>query len=233
VYVKRNTESSILTSGNHGRDCETAPFVSTSRQSEQSHEERQAPELANEAVESAFGEVIAAVRQRQHQDDLQHRRRNRQHVGVESRKADTLQSQGKVALHRRSRNVCHQADEVQSPHRLVTPGAEDVAECSRLLQGRNTLGGIVAQNSVDHDCLFVLSVPRAAPKNVLGACWRNGEVEPADEADGESQKTLKLQSCQWASFSTQMVYSPKTARTIQVGLQYLSSGGYRQQAMMR
>jgi hypothetical protein len=60
------------------------------------------------------------------------------------------------------------------------------------LQGHNTLGGIVAQDSVDHDRLFVLSVPRAAPEYVLGACWRNGKVEPADEADCESQKTLKL-----------------------------------------
>jgi len=183
---------SILTSSNHGGDGETAPFVSTSRQSEQSHEEWQAPELANKAVQGAFGEVVAAARQCQHQDDLQHRRRNRQHVAVERGKANTLQSKREVALHWRRRDVCHQADEVQSPHGLVTPGAENILERSRLLQGSDTLGGIVAQDAVDHDCLLVFGVPRAAPEDVLGACWRNGKVEPADEADCESQKTLEL-----------------------------------------
>jgi hypothetical protein len=152
-----------LTTRDHRRDGETAPFVTASRQSEQRNQQRQTPELANNAVPSALHEVIAAESERQHEDDLQHSRRDREHVTVEFGEPDTPKRQGKIGLHWRGGNVCHQADEVQSPHRLVLPGVDDVAERGWLFQGCDTLCWIIAQDAVDHDHLFAFCVPSPTP----------------------------------------------------------------------
>lgn len=66
----------VRTSGDHRRDREATPFMAARWQREQCHEKWQAPELANDAVESTLCEMIAAVRQGQHENDLQCRRRN-------------------------------------------------------------------------------------------------------------------------------------------------------------
>jgi len=153
----------ILTTSDHRRDGEAAPLMTASRQSEQGNQQRQTPELANDAVPRALHEMVATKSQREHENDLQHRRRDREHVAVEFGEPDTPQRQGKIALHRRRGNVCHQSDEVQSPHRLVFPGVDDVAECGWLFQGCDSLCWIVAQDSVDHDHLLAFRVPSSTP----------------------------------------------------------------------
>ena len=57
--------------------------MSSSRERQQCGKEGQGPELADEAVEGALVEVLTALGQRQHEDDLEHGRRDGEHVGIE------------------------------------------------------------------------------------------------------------------------------------------------------
>jgi hypothetical protein len=79
----------ILTTRDHRRDGKSAPFMTASRQSEQGNQQRQTPELANDAVPRALHEMVATKSERKHEDDLQHRRWNREHVTVEFGEPDT------------------------------------------------------------------------------------------------------------------------------------------------
>ena len=54
------------------------------RQGKESSQQRQHEEFSEEAVERPLSEPLAALRQRQHEDDLQDRGRDRKHVAVES-----------------------------------------------------------------------------------------------------------------------------------------------------
>nr|GFD59187.1 hypothetical protein [Tanacetum cinerariifolium] len=79
------------------------------------------PEFAKQNVQRALVEVVRAVRESQHGDDLQERRRNGQHVGVERGESEALERQRQIALDGRRGDVCNQADEVETPHSRVFP----------------------------------------------------------------------------------------------------------------
>lgn len=220
-----------LTSGDHRSDGETTPFVSTLGQLEQRNQQRQTPKLADDTVPGSLGETFAAPSQRQHEDDLKNGRWNRQHVAIENRKADASQRERKICLHWRGRNICHKADEIQAPHRLVSPSVLDVLPCGRIFQSRQTLCRIIAQDPIDHDDFLLLGVPWLAPQGTLGAGWGKGQIEPTEDPNDKREKTFKLRFRQQNSNYVHLKdHLQGTARTNQVSLQYRASAGYLRQA---
>lgn len=83
----------MLTSGDHGGEREAAPVPSVGRQRQERGQQGQDPEFADEAVPGAVAKVLAALGQREHEDDLQRRGGDGKHVAVEGREADSLEGQ--------------------------------------------------------------------------------------------------------------------------------------------
>ena len=147
-------------------------------------------------MECPFVEVLAAVGQGEHEDNLQYGGGDGKHVTVEGRKADSLECQRKVALNRCRRYVSDETDEVEAPHRAVFPCVDDVSESGRLFERRETLSRIVAEESlrlvserggstdwkiahVDHDDFLTFGVPWLSPEEAFGPCGRIWEIEIA------------------------------------------------------
>ena len=63
------------------------PFIATVRKCNCSSEEREDPELAEDAMKCPFLKILAAVCQTKHGEDLQESRRNCEHVCCKSREA--------------------------------------------------------------------------------------------------------------------------------------------------
>lgn len=138
---------------------EALPRPAAVRDRQHGGQQGQDPRLAKEAVEGALVEVVAAVCQGQHRDDLERSGWDREHVGVKGRVAELAELICKVRLHRSGGNVGDEAHKVESPDRGVLPGVEDVLPLDRLLQCCSALCGIVAENAVDHYDLLALRVP--------------------------------------------------------------------------
>lgn len=181
----------------HGSNGESPPVVPVGRQSKQRSQQRQRPELPQEAVEGPLLEEIAALGQRQHEDDLQRGRGDGQHVCVEGGEAEPFEGQRQVRLHGGLRDIRDEADEVQPPHGLVAPGVEDVGHGGAVVDVGEAFGGVVAEEAlhlldgtrnrgnseretyIDHDDFLALGVPGARVENALGVGGGGGEVEEA------------------------------------------------------
>lgn len=171
---------------------EATPFTTPIRNGEQGSEDRQRPERAKEAVEGTLVEVLGTVRQRQHGDDLQGRRRRGEQVTLQRREAaDPPEAEGEVGLHGRGGDVGDEADEVQPPHGAVRPGGLDVLEGGGLVDVGEALGRVVAEDAVDHDGLLAGGVPRLAPEEGLGVCGRGGQPDVGDDAKDEGEEAFE------------------------------------------
>jgi hypothetical protein len=125
---------SELTAGYHGRESKTRPFTSASWEANQSHQKGEAPKFTKYAVKCTFIKVLTTTSKENHENDLEDRRRNREHVAVKSREADTFKSEGEVCLDRCSWNVCNKPDEVETPHRRVRQAGPDITEANWLCE---------------------------------------------------------------------------------------------------
>lgn len=135
-------------SRDQGDERETAPFASAVGQGHQGDEAGHDPELADKGVQGPLVEVVAAVRQAQHGDDLEDGGRDRQDVGIKGRVSETLEREGQVGLHGCRGDVGHQPDEVETPHGLVFPCLADVFPGGGLLDGGEALGGVIAEDAL-------------------------------------------------------------------------------------
>lgn len=127
---------------------EAFPIPAPIRDREQGGEKGDQPELAEEAVKGTLVEVLAAVRERQHRDDLDGGRGGSQHVRGEGREAEVLECQGEVGLDGRRRDVGDEPNEVQAPDRLVGPSILDVLEGGRFPESGKTFRGVVSQDTL-------------------------------------------------------------------------------------
>lgn len=129
-------------------------------------------------MEGPLVEVLARPGEDQHGDDLEDGRRDGEHVDLEAvGEAEVAKGQGEVALDWGCGNVGDEADEEESPERLICPGSLDVLPGGRLVEQSQALGGIVTEDTVDHDHLLALSVPRLAEENARGLGGSRGKVD--------------------------------------------------------
>lgn len=169
---------------------EAAPLKTTVGKREERDETGHDPEFAKEGMEGSLIEMITAERQRQHGDDLEHGGGDGENVGVKGRIAQTLQRQGQVGRDGGGGDVGHQPDKVESPHGFVLPRFANVLPRGGLLDGGEALGGIVAEDTVDHDDFLALGIPWLAPKDARGRRGRDGEVEEGNDGDDQGKQAL-------------------------------------------
>ena len=163
---------------NECNKTEATPFVSAVRDGDEGCQHGQRPKCSKEAMEGPLVEILGRVGQGQHGDDLKRGRWSGQEVTLERGEvADTAERECKIGLDRSGGNVGNKTDEVETPHGRVAPGVLDGLPGDGLLQGREALGRVVAQDAVDHDDFFALGVPRLGEQDVLGVCRRGGEIE--------------------------------------------------------
>lgn len=89
------------------------------------------------------------------------------------------------------RDIGDQTKEDQGPQVPVGQGVLDVGKADLVVQSRQSLGGVVTKDPVDHDLLFSLGEPRLAPKDTrgLGRAFRQPAV--GEDSDDAGQSTLE------------------------------------------
>lgn len=202
----------IGVSGDQSNDAESTPFTTSVRKSQQGREERKHPDLSNHTMERTLVEIFGTVCESQHSDNLDGSRWSGEKVtGQGTEVSDSLESKSEVGLDRSGGDISNETDEVQAPERLVSPSGLDIGPCRRLFEGSETLGGIVAENSVDHDDFLTFGVPGSSPEPGLGADGGGRKIDHGDGTDDEGKNTLEKQKPEPSRVATDVSHLEKTS----------------------
>ena len=158
----------------------------------QRHQQRERPDLADQARNEALVRFLGDPSPPEELDDEKHVGGDGEEVGLKGIEADGFKLEGEVLRHRVIRDEPGESEEVDGPHVVVGEAVPELAGGEGFTVVHVAFGGVVADNAVDHDVFFARVEPAVfSAEETFCLGRRGGEVDERDQADESCEEAFE------------------------------------------